>query len=172
MLFPKLSIFSRVAALMCLLAAITLTGCGYKTTNNQSSLFGDGTSTMQIREVKNATIYPWINQVLRTSMYDEITNRNIAVMTGSSSADYDMVINIKRFSTRSRVLGTKDETLEYTVRLTFVADVYDGVTNQLVWTSNDVTIERPHPTDDERLAGEEITELLVQKLADQMRSTF
>ncbi|MCG8530799.1 MAG: LPS assembly lipoprotein LptE [Desulfovibrionales bacterium] len=172
MLFPQCSIVSRTATLICLLAALLLSGCGYTTTNSQPSLFGNGTSTMHIREVKNATIYPWLNQSLRTAMYDEITNRHIAVMSGSSSADYAMVLDIKKFSIRSRVLGTKDETLSYTVSLTFVADVYDNATKELVWTSNDATISRAYSTNDERTTGDEITALLAQKLADKMRNTF
>ena len=172
MLFPKYSTIVRAAAAFCLLAALTLTGCGYKVTNSQTSIFGDGSSTMFIRNVNNSTVYPWITQSLRTVMYDELTDRNIVKMTDSEDADYKMDIDISKFSTRSRVLGVKDEVLEYTVNLTFVANVYDGKTNELKWTSNSVSISRAYPTNDERLAGEEITRLLVEKIADQLRSSF
>lgn len=171
MTLPTLSSVSRIFAVLCLLASLSLTGCGYSLTNNQPSLFGNGSSTMRIREVKNSTIYPWINQIVRSSMYDEITDRNIAMMTASESSDYSMVINITKFTIDSRVLGTKEETLEYTVALTFNAEVYDDK-NEQVWTSGSTSLSRAYPVSDARLAGTQITNLLVEKLADKMRNTF
>ncbi|KAF1075434.1 LPS assembly lipoprotein LptE [Halodesulfovibrio sp. MK-HDV] len=171
MTFPTLSSASRIFAVLCLLASLSLTGCGYSLTNNQPSLFGSGSSTMRIREVKNSTIYPWINQVVRSCMYDEITDRNIAVMTASESSDYSMVIDIERFTINSRVLGTKEETLEYTITLTFSATVYDSK-NEEIWTSNSTSLSRSYPTSDARFAGTQITNLVVQAMVDKMRNTF
>lgn len=171
MTLPTLSSVSRIFAVLCLLASLSLTGCGYSLTNNQPSLFGTGSSTMRIREVKNSTIYPWINQVVRSSMYDEITDRNIAKITASESADYSIVIDIEKFTINSRILGTKEETLEYTVYLTFSAVVYDS-NNEQVWTSNSTSLSRSYPTSDARLAGTQIANLLVEKMVDKMRNTF
>ncbi|MEZ6853382.1 LPS assembly lipoprotein LptE [Halodesulfovibrio aestuarii] len=171
MTLPTLSSASRILAVLCLLASLSLTGCGYSLTNNQPSILGNGSSTMRIREVKNATIYPWINQIVRSSMYDEITNRNIAIMTGSESADYSMVIDIEKFTISSRVLGTKDETLEYTVYLVFNATVYDNK-NEQVWSSGSTGRSRSYPVSDARLAGTQIANLLVQKMVDNMRNRF
>jgi outer membrane lipopolysaccharide assembly protein LptE/RlpB len=126
---------------------------------------------MRIREVKNSTIYPWINQVVRSCMYDEITDRNIAVMTASESSDYSMVIDIEKFTINSRILGTKEETLEYTITLTFSATVYDSK-NEQIWTSNSTSLSRSYPTSDARFAGTQITDLLVQAMVDKMRNTF
>lgn len=171
MMLPRFSAVSRLCAILTLFAALTLTGCGYTFTNNQPSLFGDGSSTMRIREVKNSTIYPWINQVLRTSMYDEITDRDIAVMTGSEDADYSMVIDIQKFTIDSRVRGKKNETLDYTITLTFTVSVYNK-NNELVWASERTSLARSYPTSDARLAGTQISNLLVEKIVDKMRNTF
>ncbi|MCT4536169.1 hypothetical protein [Halodesulfovibrio sp.] len=171
MTLPALSSVSRLCALICLLATLALSGCGYTFTNNQPSLFGDGSSTMRIREVKNSTIYPWITQVVRTAMYDEITDRNLAVMTASDKADYSMVIDVEKFTINSRIKGTKDETLEYTVTIIFSTSVYSKA-NKLVWTSDKTTLSRSYPVSDERTAGVEIINLLVEKMADKMRNTF
>ncbi|SIN69784.1 LPS assembly lipoprotein LptE [Halodesulfovibrio marinisediminis] len=170
MTLPTFSSVSRIVAALCLLASLTLTGCGYSLTNNQPSLFGNGSSTMRIREVKNSTIYPWINQVVRSSMYDEITNRNIAIMTASESSDYSMVIDIEKFTIDSRVLGSKEETLEYTVNLVFNTKVYDDK-NKEIW-SGSASLSRSYPVSDARIAGTQLANLLVQKMVDQMRNTF
>lgn len=172
MQFPNFSYVARAVAAVCLLATLTLTGCGYKFTNDHPSIFGDGTATMRIKEVDNTTVFPWINQTLRSQLYDEITDRNIAIMTASESADYEMVIKISKFTITSRVLGTKRETLEYTVELEFEATVYGGEETEVVWGSGKTSISRAYPTSDARFAGTQITKLLVESIADKMRDTF
>lgn len=171
MTLPRFSSISRIITICCLLATVTLTGCGYTLTNNQPSVLGTGSSTVRIREVKNSTIYPWINQVVRSSMYDEITKRNIAIMTASESSDYSMVIDITAFTINSRISGTKDETLEYTISLTFNTIVYDDQ-NQEVWTSGSTGLSRSYPTSDARFAGTQISRLIIERMVDKMRNEF
>jgi len=104
-------------------------------------------------------------------MYDEITQRNIAVMTASESSDYSMVIDITAFTINSRVSGTKDETLEYTISLTFNATIYDSE-NKEVWTSGSTGMSRAYPTSDARVAGTQVSRLIIERMVDKMRYEF
>lgn len=161
------------ALLLPLLAALLLAGCaGYQFAGKEKGIFGSPTSTVRLTGVENPSMFPWLPHVLRSYMRDEVHKRNLATWVDSSPSDYAMRIVISEFTLRSHARDSSDSTLLYSATLGFEAIVTSGSTNSVVWRSGKEYLSRTYDSKNERAAGEEAAQLLVQRVCDRMRHSF
>lgn len=161
----------RLAALL-LVFGMCLGACGYQLASSGSSVLGDGTATLKIKEVDNPTLYPWLPHAIRSRLRDEIGARYLARWVDSGSADYEIQINIVRYSAREWIRSEVDTSQLYDTDLTIEAILYEGSTNKEVWRSGHISYsERFDQVDEKQASGDLITQV-VRLLADQLRQTF
>lgn len=164
---------SRAAVLLLfLLAACCLGGCGYQLATSGTSILGDGTATLKVKGVDNPTLYPWLPHAIRSRLRDEIGARYLAKWVDSGSADYEIQINIVRFTSREWIRSEVDTSQLYDINLTIEAILYEGSTNKEVWRSGHLSYaERAEQVDEKQASGDLITQV-VRLLADKLRHTF
>ena len=164
--------FRRLVVPLLLLAGLCLGSCGYQLASSGSSVMGDGTATLKIKEVDNPTLYPWLPHSIRSRLRDEIGARYLAQWVDSGSADYEIQINIIRYTSREWIRTEVDTSQLYDTDLTIEAILYEGSTNKEVWRSGPLSYsERTEHVDEKQASGDLITQV-VRLLADKLRQTF
>lgn len=164
--------FSRLVSFIILLGSVCLAGCGYHLASSGSSVMGNGTSTLKVKGVDNPTLYPWLPHAIRSRLRDEIGARYLAKWVDSGSADYEIQINIIRFTSREWIRTEVDTSQLYDTNLTIEAILYEGSTNKEIWRSGHLSYaERTEDVDEKQASGDLITQV-VRLLADHLRNTF
>lgn len=164
----KRHLFVITAFMLC----CSLLGCGYGFTGKKGTVLGDTAQTMQIKGVDQPTLYAWLPQVIRNSLREELSNRNIAVWRDNGGADYGIHITVNSFTMRSSVKDENSNSLLVSGNLNMRAVIYDEKTNAQVWTSGNIGHSETYESNNERAAAEELTARVMQKLANKMRSQF
>lgn len=164
-------ILPRLVPLL-LLFSLCLGSCGYHLASSGSSVLGDGSSTLKIKGVDNPTLYPWLPHAIRSRLRDEIGARYLAKWVDSGSADYEIQINIVRFSSREWIRTEVDTSQLYDTNLTIEAILYEGSTNKEVWRSSKIAYSERSEEVDEKEASVDIITQVIRLLADQLRNTF
>lgn len=157
------------------LFVLLLSGCGYKMAADMPSVLGDGTKTLKIKGVDYPTMTPWLPYELRSKLRDEINARYIARWVDSGPADYEMQINVIRFTNREWMRSDQDQSILMSMDLVIEAIVYEGSTNKEVWRSGKISYNDTldtKDTDNERTAADELITQTVRILADRLRRTF
>ena len=164
--------FVRLGILLLLCCALGLTACGYTLATSGSSVMGEGKSTLKIKEVDNPTLHPWLPHAIRSRLRDEIGARYLAIWVDDGTADYEIQINIIRFTTREVIRSEVDTSQLYDTSLIIEAILYEGSTNKEVWRSGPLWYaERSEDVDEKYASGDIITQV-VRLLADKLRNTF
>jgi len=167
-LFP---VQSFVCCLLCVFLLIS-SGCGYQLASSQPSVVGDGTRTLKIKGVDSPTLHPWLPHEIRSRLRDEIGARYLAQWVDSGSADYEIQINVIRFTTREWVRTEHDTTQLYSTSLILEAIIYEGSSNKEVWRSGQLSYSEYEDKSDEKAASGDIITQIIRKLADKMRNEF
>ena len=170
--------------LPCLLMALVVAGCGYQLTSREPSVLtrlsnatnasenGQELPTMKIKGISNPTLYISLEHQLRGAFRDAIANRNIARWQDSGLADYELQINITKYTMDGWGYSSSGDSVMYRAALTMDAVVYSGETNQPVWNSGQVSLSRTYDTDNEREAAYALALEVVDRIVDRMRSAF
>ena len=168
----------------CLLAALVLAGCGYQLTSREPSVLtrlSNSTAgpegqnelpTIKIKGINNPTLYISLEHQLRGAFRDAIANRNIARWKDSGLADYELQINITKYTMDGWGYSRSGDSVMYKAYLTMEAVIYSGETNQPVWNSGMVSLSRTYDTDNEREAAYSLALEVVDRIVDRMRSVF
>lgn len=169
--------------LSCLLAAV-VTGCGYQLTSREPSVLtrqynataasenGQELPSIKIKGISNPTLYISLEHQLRGAFRDAIANRNIARWQDSGVADYELQINIIKYTMDGWGYSNTGDSVMYRARLIMEAVIYSGETNQPVWNSGQVSLSRTYDTDNERDAAYALALEVVDRIVDRMRSAF
>ena len=170
--------------LSCLLVALVVAGCGYQLTSREPSVLtrlsnatttpenGQEIPTIKIKGISNPTLYISLEHQLRGAFRDAIANRNIARWQDSGLADYELQINIIKYTMDGWGYSSSGDSVMYRAYLTMEAIVYSGETNQPVWNSGQVSLSRTYDTDNEREAAYALALEVVNRIVDRMRSAF
>ena len=170
--------------LSCLLAALFVAGCGYQLTSREPSVLtrqynataasenGQEPPTIKIKGISNPTLYISLEHQLRGAFRDAIANRNIARWQDSGLADYELQINITKYTMDGWGYSSTGDSVMYRASLTMNAVIYSGETNQPVWNSGQVSLSRTYDTDNERDAAYALALEVVDRIVDRMRSAF
>ena len=168
----RFSVRNFTCCLLCVFFLMSATGCGYQLASSQPSVVGDGTRTLKVKGVDSPTLHPWLPHEIRSKLRDEVGARYLAKWVDSGSADYEIQINVIRFSTREWVRTEHDTTQLYSTSLTLQAIIYEGSSNREVWRSGQISYSEYEDKSDEKAASGDIITQCIRKLADQMRNEF
>lgn len=158
--------------LFCLLFCLLLSSCGYGLNSRQETVLGPGTVTMKMKGVEHPTLYPWMGQVIRSSLRDELGARKVAVWVDDGPADYSIQINVSSFTIRSYLESSQDVTVIYTGAIQLQAIVYRGSDNSEVWRSGMESYSDYYEDYSDRSAAEQLSLQAIRRLVAQMRNTF
>ncbi|MDL2306737.1 LPS assembly lipoprotein LptE [Desulfovibrio sp. OttesenSCG-928-C06] len=163
--------FLILAALL-VLPALYLGGCGYGFQAGKPTVLGEATSTLSIKGIEQPTLYPWLSQILRSNIRDEVSARKVAVWVDSGKSDYSMQINVKRFTIRESVSNKHDDSLLFRASMIVQAIVYEGNGNTEVWRSGDISYAETYDTYYERTAAELLSKRIAERLVSSLRDKF
>lgn len=170
------------------LALLTLLGCGYGFTAKEDTVlsqrkspaatelaatpFATGPKTMRVKAIEHPVVYPWLSQVIRSSLRDEFARRNIAKWKDDGAAEYSIMVKVTSFTIRSSVRDANSNDLLVSASLVIDATVFDERTNAQVWRSGSIGHSETYESRDEQTAASELTERVMQQLAGRMRRQF
>ena len=127
---------------------------------------------MKIKGVSNPTLYISLEHQLRGAFRDAIANRKIARWQDSGLADYELQINIIRYTMDGWGYSQSGDSVMYRAYAVMEAIVYSGETNSEVWRSGQISLSRTYDTDNEMDAAYALSLELVERIVDRMRSVF
>ena len=158
--------------LLCLgLAACSYSWRGQEQSTSTHSVLGDGSKTLKIRDVEHSTLYQWMPYTVRSQIRDEINARKLAAWVDSGQADFELGIRIPRFNI-SAYGHSRDSNQLLTVSMQLELVVYDGHTNQQVWTSGLITYSEKYQSVNEERAVDEALRMILLRAVDSMQNTF
>lgn len=155
-----------------ILLAVLCSGCGYHLASSGTSVLGDGSKTLKVKGVDYPTLHPWLPNAIRSRLRDEVGARYLAKWVDSGSADYEIQINVTRFSTREWIRTKLDTTQIYATSLTIEAIIYDGSSNKEVWRSGPLSYTEYEEVTDEKAQSADLITQVIRELADKMRNAF
>jgi hypothetical protein len=168
-----------------------LSGCGYGFTGGQGTVldgksqarqaYFDGSGqtapllqqihTLSIKSIEHHTLYPWLGQIIRSSLRDEIGARKIAAWVDSGVADYSLQIVVHAFTLRTSLHNEQDVSLLYSANIRLTGIIYDSAGIE-VWRSGAVSYSDTYDSYNERAAAEQLSAQAVKLLVAEMRNTF
>ena len=163
-----------------LLSILNLSACGYKIQGQEESrytyktatILGDGSKSLRIDEVEQATLYPWLPFYVMQKVRDEINLRNIAEYSSSLDADYYAKIEILSFD-----VTAFDEDYYKTASLTSAdvrlnIDIFETNTNSKVWSSGTVAYSETYERIKSEQALREILQEAIKLAFDRIQYSF
>jgi hypothetical protein len=168
-----------------------LSGCGYGFTGGQATVldsksraqqaYFDGSGqaapllqqihTLSIKSIDHHTLYPWLGQIIRSNLRDEISARKIAVWADSGVADYSLQVVVQAFTLRTSLSTAGDVSLLYDGNIRLTAIIYDSAGVE-VWRSGAISYSDTYDAYDERDVAEQLSAQAVKLLVSEMRNTF
>ena len=170
--------------LVCILGAILQAGCGYHlasrdpsvlTRMSNSTATSDGEAslpTMKVKGISNPTLYISLEHQLRAAFRDAIANRKVARWQDFGLADYELQINIIKYTMDGWGYSSSGDSVMYVASATMEIVIYSGETNQEVWRSGQIYLSRTYDTDNEQEAAYALSLEIAERLVDRMRSVF
>ena len=180
----KLKRLSSIFLLICLSVLLLQAGCGYQLAAREPSVLTRHSNSttdpadestlpsMKIKGISNPTLYISLEHQLRGAFRDAIANRKIARWQDSGLADYELQINIIKYSMEGWGYSESGDSVMYRAYATMEAIVYSGETNREVWRSGQISLSRTYDTDSEADAAYALSLELVERVVDRMRSVF
>lgn len=162
----------RSALLLCLIIMTALSGCGYSLTGLQPSILGNGNKTIKFKGVENPTLYLWLPSDIRNLVRDEIGSRCMARWVDTGDADWEIKIIVHRFELSGHGYARSGASLLYDGSMIMSAEVYNGKSNTVVWSSGPISKSQVYEVADEQSAVRELSKDLVYQLVDRMRIEF
>lgn len=164
------------AAICCLCLVLLLSGCGYTFRGQENSrathsVFGTGTSTLKITEIDQPTLYPWLPYLLQTLMRDEINARGLAIWKDSGQTDYGLGVKVHEFQFDSYG-QSRSQNLLYEAKIITEYIVYDGRTNEVIWSSGRMRYSESYKNVNEETAIQELLENAIRLALDRMQRKF
>lgn len=156
----------------CLLSGLLLSSCDYGLNSRLETVLGPSTVTIKMKGVEHPTLYPWMGQVIRSSLRDELGARKVAVWVDDGPSDYSIQVNVLSFTIRSRLETSQDVTVLYTGNIRLQAIVYSGSDNSEVWRSRNVRYSDTYESYSDRSAAEQLSLQAIRRLVAQMRNSF
>ena len=153
------------------LCLVLLYGCGYAPAGSNSSILGNGQSTLRLSGIEQPTLMPWVNYSLRSALRDEFRGRNLAVWVDSGPADFLISLRVNEFSMRGAVKSSAETTLLYTGAISLTAVISSGSGNSEVWRSN-ASYSDTFESDSQEKAGDLLFRQAVRLLANKLRQAF
>jgi hypothetical protein len=172
-----------------ILGLLSLAGCGYGFSGGQSTVLDaqntaqrsepvyarpdtpSGMHTLRIKTVEHSTLYPWLGQIIRSNLRDEINARQIAAWADEGNADYQIQIIVHSFTLRTAVHNARDVSLLYDATISLTGIVYDNEGKE-AWRSTRLSYSDTYDTYNERNAAEMLSVQIIQMLVADMRNTF
>jgi hypothetical protein len=127
---------------------------------------------MKMKGVEHPTLYPWMGQIVRSSLRDELGARKVAVWVDDGPSDYSIQVNVLSFTIRSRLETSQDVTVLYTGNIRMQAIVYRGSDNSEVWRSAIESYSDTYESYSDRAAAEQLSLQAIRHLVAQMRRSF
>lgn len=171
-MWSPVNISPRRFAGLLLLCVLLLGGCGYRLASSSPSVLGDGSKTLKLKGVDSPTLHAWLPNSIRSRLRDEIGARYLAQWVDSGSADYEIQINVRDFSTREWIRTEQDTAQVYSTSLTLEAIIYEGSANKEIWRSGAISYSEYGEQADEKQASGDIIDQVMRKLGDKMRNSF
>ena len=158
--------------LLLLALCLLISACGYSLDSRRETVLGPGAVSMKMKGVQHPTLYPWMGQVVRSSLRNELGARKVAVWVDDGPADYSIQINILSFTIRSSLQTSQDVTVLYAGNIRLQAIVYRGADNSEVWRSGIESCSDTYESYSDRTAAEQLSLQAVRRLVAQMRNSF
>ncbi len=154
-----------------------LAGCGYtwrgqKGNLSADSVLGDGSKTLRMGKVEQVTLYPWVPYAIRSQLRDEINARGLARWVDGKTADYTLGVKLTGSTIRSYSDTASGMAQLSQVRISLVLTVYDGHTNNQVWTSGTVSYSDTFEFENDETAVRETLTECVRRALDRLQQRF
>ena len=165
----------QAAAAVLVLCAL-LSGCGYtwrgqEGSRSETSVLGDGTKTLKIKEIEQTTLFSWLPYMTRSLLRDDITERGLAKWVDEGPADYTITVRIPSFQIRS--YGQyQDSSQLFTGNMNMQLILYDGRTNTEVWQSGPLYYSDNFENANEEQAIREILQMAIRRAVDRLQQKF
>ncbi|MDL2313716.1 LPS assembly lipoprotein LptE [Desulfovibrio sp. OttesenSCG-928-C14] len=153
-------------------AAVSMGGCGYGMGGGESSVLGPNSSTLKIQGVEHTTVYPWLGQVIRTKLRDEVAARNLAVWVDSGNADYSIQIKVSNFTVRTALHDDERRAVLSTAMLQLEGVVRRSADNTEIWRSGLISYSDTVESVNEEQAADALAAQAVRILVSRMRQNF
>ncbi len=154
------------------LALLLAAGCGYTLASEEPSVIGNGEKTVKIKRVETPTLFPWLSHLMRTSVHDEVNYRRLGRWVESGEADYELDVEVIRFAISDYGYSREGSSVMYSASMVMILNVYDGSTNESIWSSGAVALARVYDTDNAQTATRELSRELIRRCMDRMRNEF
>ncbi|MGL4722706.1 MAG: hypothetical protein ACRCV3_05380 [Desulfovibrionaceae bacterium] len=155
-----------------ILFLISFSSCGYVPTHRLSSILGDDKPSILITHTSNATLITSLPQYLRSALYGEIENRDVATFTYSPPSNYEMTIDIVSYRSTARSKTEDDIILLYEITLVLLVKIYSSSTGKLFWSSGNFGTSHTYDTFAEEIVLTDIAKRSTERLVDMMQLSF
>lgn len=161
---------------LCLGLCLSLTGCSYQWqgfhTPASTSVLGDGSKTLKIAYVEQASLYPWVSYTLRSMARDEITLRKLAKWVDEGESDYTLGIRMPSFHISSYSSNREDVTLLYSANVQLELVVYHGASGAVAWRSGLIQYSERYENPTESSAIREVMTQAMYRAMDRLQQEF
>ena len=103
---------------------------------------------------------------------DEIGSRCMARWVDTGDADWEIKVIVHRFELSGHGYSRSGASLLYEGTMIMSAEVYNGKSNTVVWSSGPIAKTQVYEVADEQSAVRELSKDLVYQLVDRMRIEF
>ncbi len=159
-----------------LLAIFSLSSCGYHFTSSVPLVLPEDIHTLSLTQVINPSTETWLGPYLRSELRDEFTRRGQMEWVDRNKAEGIMEIEIKTWSSSTKLENADDQTVKSEVRLRFKGRIFRRKDHKLLWESRTIAIHEPYTGDENGPQGLEaerrVIELGMERLADQLSQNF
>ncbi len=174
---PFLPVKARALFLCCLVLVMSamVQGCGgYNLAADEPSILGSPQTTIHIREVETPSLYPGLSALIRATLRDEITNRNLATWRDHGTTDYSIKVIVDKMTFAGSATGRDKANRLFNASVTLKLALYDEHTNTVIWDSGLVAVNESYRdlSGSEEQAMEGAVQKAIQYIVDRMRYTF
>lgn len=167
---------NRARAGLLIVLGFLLGACGYQWQGfndpTVDSVLGDGSKTLKIDKVEQASMFPWVPYYLRSLIRDEVNLRKLATWVDSGAADYTMTVRMPMFQIRSYASDAEDVTLLNAATVELELVLYDGTSGAVVWRSGLISYAENYENTRESVAIREVLAQAVYRVLDRMQQDF
>lgn len=160
----------------CVACVLILSGCSYQWqgfhTPATNSVLGDGSKTMSMGTVEQASLYAWLPYYVRSVLRDEINVRKLAQWRDDGESDYRMEVKVPLFRISSYSHDADDVTLLSAAQVQVELLVYHDKNDTLAWRSGIVNHTEYYENPREDQAVREVLEQALRRAVDRMQQAF
>ena len=163
----------KLLPIIALLGLLVLSACGYSMGEADHSVLAPQYRTLAVSGVDNPSTQTWLEPMVRKLLRDELTRRGVIKWTDDTAkADALIHITIERYSRPTSLEGGNNETLRSSASIKLHATITSAIDGKELWSSGSISESWSFYSGQESQADEEVTRLVIRRLADRMSENY